>query len=230
MLFSSLTLSQLNDVDLVLTSSELRKLVERGVPDVLKRIEELQDLEVSDDDTVPPELDSLSLERACFLGQSPLGSGSGGLAELMLRRFAVERYGLTEWLDFKLAVPWGRETSGVRRRKRGTDGVLEAWICERTGGEAFVSGPENGDVAEPGSYTVLHRFALAYGWKAIQIITISLRKYAYIEAMACPHGCVNGGGGVKVTEDDEYAPKETSAEIKARVAKARRIVTDEWGR
>ena len=92
------------------------------------------------------------------------------------------------------------------------------------------SGPENGDVAEPGSYTVLLRFALAYGWKAIQIITISLRKYAYIEAMACPHGCVNGGGGVKVTEDDEYAPKETSAEIKARVAKARRIVTDEWGR
>ena len=76
---------------------------------------------------------------------------------------------------------------------------------------------------------MLHRFALAYGWKAIQIITISLRKYAYIEAMACPHGCVNGGGGVKITEDDEYAPKETGAEIKARVAKARRIVTEEWG-
>ena len=133
--------SQLNDVDLVLTSSELRKLLESGVPNVLQRISELQDLGASDAVAVAPELASLSLERACFLGRSKLGSGSGGLAELMLRRFAAERYGLTEWLDFELAVPWGRESSGVRRRKRGTNGVLEAWICERNGGKAFVSGP-----------------------------------------------------------------------------------------
>ena len=128
---------------------------------------------------------------------------------MMLRRFAAERYGLVEWMDFKLPVPWGRESGVGRRRKRGTDGIIEAWICDRAGGSAFVSGPEQGE--EAGTYTVLHRFALAYGWKAIQIMTGSIKKYVYIEAMACPHGCVNGGGAVKVTDDDEVSVGESQS-------------------
>ena len=42
------------------------------------------------------------------------------------------------------------------------------------------------------------RFALAYGFRNIQTvlrkIKMGLSQYDYIEVMACPSGCINGGG------------------------------------
>ena len=48
--------------------------------------------------------------------------------------------------------------------------------------------------------TVL-RFALAYGFRNIQTLVRQIKrgvcKYDYIEVMACPSGCLNGGGQIK---------------------------------
>ncbi|XP_062999172.1 cytosolic iron-sulfur assembly component 3 [Elgaria multicarinata webbii] len=48
--------------------------------------------------------------------------------------------------------------------------------------------------------TVLH-FALAYGFRNIQNLVQKLKRgrlpYHYIEVMACPSGCLNGGGQIK---------------------------------
>ncbi|NWJ05611.1 NARFL factor, partial [Crypturellus undulatus] len=49
---------------------------------------------------------------------------------------------------------------------------------------------------------VLLQFALAYGFRNIQNLVQKLKRgkspYHYVEVMACPSGCLNGGGQIKV--------------------------------
>ncbi|GCB65986.1 hypothetical protein scyTo_0010034 [Scyliorhinus torazame] len=53
---------------------------------------------------------------------------------------------------------------------------------------------------------VLLRFALAYGFRNIQNLVQKLKRgkliYDYVEVMACPSGCLNGGGQIR-TEGSE---------------------------
>ena len=61
---------------------------------------------------------------------------------------------------------------------------------------------------------VLH-FATAYGFQTLQRILQPLDKnlleYDYIEAMACPSGCLNGGGQARLA--DRESPKETRQRV-----------------
>lgn len=56
-------------------------------------------------------------------------------------------------------------------------------------------------------------FAIAYGFRNIQNITRLMKtknlKYDYIEVMACPSGCLNGGGQIK-SEDKAVVSKCSS--------------------
>lgn len=51
---------------------------------------------------------------------------------------------------------------------------------------------------------VLLRFALAYGFRNIQNLVQKLKRgkltYHYVEVMACPSGCLNGGGQIRAEE------------------------------
>lgn len=51
--------------------------------------------------------------------------------------------------------------------------------------------------------TVLLHFAFAYGFRSIQNLVQKLRRkncrYQYVEVMACPSGCLNGGGQIKAS-------------------------------
>ncbi|XP_064178931.1 cytosolic Fe-S cluster assembly factor narfl isoform X1 [Anguilla rostrata] len=53
--------------------------------------------------------------------------------------------------------------------------------------------------------TVLLRFAITYGFRNIQNLVQKLKRgkasYDFVEVMACPSGCVNGGGQVKPLPD-----------------------------
>jgi iron only hydrogenase large subunit-like protein len=55
-------------------------------------------------------------------------------------------------------------------------------------------------VLEVNGKTVL-RFAAAYGFRNIQNIIRNIKRgkceYDYVEIMACPGGCLNGGGQIK---------------------------------
>ena len=59
------------------------------------------------------------------------------------------------------------------------------------------------------------RFATAYGFQTLQRILQPLNKneleFDYIEAMACPSGCLNGGGQVRLA--DRESPKETRQRV-----------------
>ncbi|GMI12647.1 hypothetical protein TrVE_jg3115 [Triparma verrucosa] len=221
--------SKINDVDLVLTSGELKKIISQDEDDSELIFDDAHSA-VDDSQSQSP----MALSLAAQIGLDGAGSGSGGLAEAVFRQFVADVYDLSQYLDFRSTpLPWGRDSGPGkivrRRRKGGTDGVLEVWVCrDEETNVVFVAGPEDSPEPPRPAFKVLHRFALAYGWKAIQIITNNLAKYTYVEAMACPHGCLNGGGGIK-DDESEYAARETSMEIKARVANAREIVTREFG-
>lgn len=51
---------------------------------------------------------------------------------------------------------------------------------------------------------VLLRFAVAYGFRNIQNLVQKLKRgrcpYHYVEVMACPSGCLNGGGQLKAPD------------------------------
>lgn len=53
----------------------------------------------------------------------------------------------------------------------------------------------------------LVKFAAAYGFRNIQNIITTIKKgrceYDYVELMACPGGCLNGGGQIKAKEFGE---------------------------
>ena len=58
---------------------------------------------------------------------------------------------------------------------------------------------------------VVLRFAYAYGFRNIQSILAKARRgkcpYHFVEVMACPSGCVNGGGQIK--PEKKEGPRDT---------------------
>jgi hypothetical protein len=57
--------------------------------------------------------------------------------------------------------------------------------------------------------TVLLRFASAYGFRNIQSLVRQIRSgrcaYDYVEVMACPGGCLNGGGQLRTRAGEPVA-------------------------
>ncbi|PIK51496.1 hypothetical protein BSL78_11601 [Apostichopus japonicus] len=62
--------------------------------------------------------------------------------------------------------------------------------------------------------TVL-KFALAYGFRNIQNLVQKMKRkkctYDFVEVMACPSGCLNGGGQIKPTDGEN--PKELQVKL-----------------
>lgn len=59
------------------------------------------------------------------------------------------------------------------------------------------------------------KFAAAYGFRNIQNVVQKLKRgrcnYHYIEVMACPSGCLNGGGQVR--SETQSLAKETLNQV-----------------
>jgi iron only hydrogenase large subunit-like protein len=63
---------------------------------------------------------------------------------------------------------------------------------------------------------VVLRFASAYGFRNIQNIVQKLKRkkctYHYIEVMACPSGCLNGGGQIKDSDGNAQSISKATLE------------------
>ncbi|XP_008047579.1 cytosolic Fe-S cluster assembly factor NARFL [Carlito syrichta] len=146
---------QTRDVDCVLTTGEVFKLLEEdGVS--------LSDLE-------PAPLDSLC-NTSAEEPTSHRGGGSGGYLEHVFRHAARELFGI-------------HVAEVTYRPLRNKD--LQEVTLEREG-------------------QVLLHFAAAYGFRNIQNLVQKLRRgrcpYHYVEVMACPSGCLNGGGQLQTPD------------------------------
>ena len=70
-------------------------------------------------------------------------------------------------------------------------------------------------------------FALVYGFRNIKSILANkkvLSKYSYVEIMACPGGCVNGGGQMRI--QGEKSSRDVLAEIEAEIAG--KVIVDDF--
>ncbi|KAM5227517.1 cytosolic iron-sulfur assembly component 3 isoform 2-T2 [Ctenodactylus gundi] len=116
----------------------------------------------------PAPLDSLSSSRPTEEPTSHRGGGSGGYLEHVFRHAAQELFGI-------------RVAEVTYRPLRNKD--FQEVTLERDG-------------------QVLLRFALAYGFRNIQNLVQKLKRgrcpYHFVEVMACPSGCLNGGGQLKL--------------------------------
>ncbi len=68
------------------------------------------------------------------------------------------------------------------------------------------------------------KFARAYGFRNIQSVMLKMKtkkcNYDFVEVMACPRGCLNGGGQFKPTQS------ETPAAIKTRVGEVQELLKE----
>uniref|UniRef100_A0A452F409 Cytosolic iron-sulfur assembly component 3 n=1 Tax=Capra hircus TaxID=9925 RepID=A0A452F409_CAPHI len=118
----------------------------------------------------PAPLDSLCSSASAQEPTSHRGGGSGGYLEHVFRHAAQELFGI-------------HVTEVTYRPLRNKD--LQEVILEREG-------------------QVLLHFAAAYGFRNIQNLVQKLKRgrcpYHYVEVMACPAGCLNGGGQLKAPD------------------------------
>ena len=83
---------------------------------------------------------------------------------------------------------------------------------------------KNIDIREITIYTdkkeIFSKFCVAYGFRNIQNIVRNLKRkkinYDYIELMACPGGCINGGGQLR---EESSVPRKLLNEINERIQK-----------
>uniref|UniRef100_A0A8C8BEZ4 Nuclear prelamin A recognition factor-like protein n=1 Tax=Otus sunia TaxID=257818 RepID=A0A8C8BEZ4_9STRI len=148
---------QTRDVDCVITTGEVLKLLEQ------------EGVSLSDVDPAP--LDTTLSGAAEEELTSHSGGGSGGYLEHVYKYAAKELFGIqVDTIQYKPLK--NKDFQEVTLEKEGV---------------------------------VLLQFALAYGFRNIQNLVQKLKRgkspYHYIEVMACPSGCLNGGGQIKLDSE-----------------------------
>ncbi|PAA69367.1 hypothetical protein BOX15_Mlig012876g2 [Macrostomum lignano] len=75
------------------------------------------------------------------------------------------------------------------------------------------------EVTSPSDPDKKLRFALAYGFRNIQNIVQQIKrkkcKYDFLEIMACPSGCLNGGGQLRPADPEASSPAELLQAVSA---------------
>ena len=163
--------------------------------------------------------------------------GSGSYADFIFRHAARELFGCE--LPPNKPLPWkgssstyapastaDKTTGMIRRRSRrqeSTD-LREVTLYEHSDG-SYSCCDHTSEDSGCASTPVL-RFATAYGFKNVQLILHSLSKtesskssnrYDYVEIMACPSGCSNGGGQIGANGHRE-TPRETKQRVRKTVS------------
>ncbi|KAL5475640.1 hypothetical protein EMCRGX_G025482 [Ephydatia muelleri] len=162
-------LYQTRDVDCVITSIEVEKMLEEKMVD-------LPSLE-------PQPLDHMVHSCHDNTLYSHSGGGSGGYLEYILKFAASELFGVTvEDITYK-----------TLRNQDWREFSLEA------DGKTLLT------------------FAAAYGFRNIQNLVQKMKRgkcsYHFVEVMACPSGCLNGGGQIR--PEGEELPKELITRVEA---------------
>lgn len=201
-----------DDIAAVAMSSELATTVTEWSANLFQRNSSEPILWVDADTRV------LAPEKADFTGArredaEPLQQkvhSSGGYADFIFRYSSEKLFGFTPsenlpWVP--VVEPMAKQSARMAaRRKRDYYQVIlyrgEDGSCNLTQG------------------TPVLRFAVAYGMQTLQRALkpfndrqMNNLPFDYVEAMACPSGCVNGGGQLRLTE------RETPSETKDRVWK-----------
>jgi iron only hydrogenase large subunit-like protein len=152
--------------------------------------------------------------------------GSGGYADTIFRRTCQDVYGVE-----LCRVPWQRFANNssanklsARRAAAARHDFYTVTLYQHKDG-TYSCEPQQ--QADGGVSVVVLQFGIAYGMQTMQralqaykneqpITDKTIIKFDYLEAMACPSGCVNGGGQIRL------ASRETPSETRQRVAETKK--------
>ncbi|GJJ68163.1 hypothetical protein EMPS_00509 [Entomortierella parvispora] len=164
-------LYQTRDVDCVITSTEVEKMFgEQGLTDMSAFGE--RDMDLGYNSVIK---DPSTGQDQVLVGAA--GNASGGFLEYVMQYAARELFGI-DGVDVDQAL--GVEVKTVRNAD------FKEVTLELPG--------------QPGAEPLL-KFAAAYGFRNIQNLVRKVKTgkspYHFVEVMACPSGCINGGGQLK---------------------------------
>lgn len=150
----------------------------------------------------------------------PAMKGTGSYADFIFRFAASALFG--HEIPFDEPLPWKKGGLGIqgesghhrirtRGKRNNSDDNSELCLFRHSDGTFSCEGNEMDDEC-------VLRFATAYGFKNIQLLMSSvgsdamkLHHYHYVEAMACPSGCLNGGGQVRNSKLEK--PSDTREKV-----------------
>ena len=231
------------EVDMVLTTGELLEILTETAnttnappkDSIRCTLDELKDAAAEDLVLLESEEDHLAVVDGENEQNVEL-YGSGSYADYIFRFAAWDLFNCKLPLDEPL--PWADSSQAnnhpsntgsagvIRRRRKRPDmsGLREVYLYKQIDGTYSCIKPKNAASVEP-----VLKFATAYGFKNVQTVLQSLSKNMssldkrsdchYIEVMACPSGCPNGGGQIGAN-----GRRETPRETKERVRKVAQTV------
>jgi len=161
--------------------------------------------------------------------------GSGSYADFIFRFASSALFGHD--IPPNEALPWkraGANANGVNRRVRARASQTSNNNAIADSSEVYLYRHSDGTFScQPSAGTddeTVLRFATAYGFKNIQMMMqrvstgdMKMNGYHYLEFMACPSGCLNGGGQIHAANS---TTREKPSEIRERVGKTREFVDD----
>ncbi|TRY84689.1 hypothetical protein DNTS_003914, partial [Danionella cerebrum] len=159
------------EVDCVITSGEILKMLEEE--------------KVSLREVEPAPLDTINVRGEELFGHA--GSASGGFLHHTFKHAAREMFGMeVEELTYKTMKHVPLKRFAKQRNVENINKDFQEVILEKDG-------------------QVLLQFAAVYGFRNIQNLVQKLKRgkspYHFVEVMACPSGCLNGGGQLKPSSD-----------------------------
>lgn len=180
----------------------------------------------NDDDVVMEDVESSS---STMQSNDFFAFSSGGYADYVFRYASRALFGCV-----LRTVPWAPVISSERSRVKSAR-VARARQQRRDFFQVTLYRHLNGAYSchsSDGAVPVL-KFATAYGLQTIQRILQPFSSPAnqdfpfdYVEAMACPSGCLNGGGQVRATSPGAEAPRETPTETRQRVQETQHVLQE----
>lgn len=193
----------MQDVDLVISSSELWLLIEQTYHENFQKDQDVTTIQyfkslpldnATGRDSVEALFRSFSKDSSQILSAATSHLHSNGYAEYLFRYLAKKLYSI-DLSKQEIHYVVGRNQD-----------IAEAVL--------YSNGTTVSQDSDPSSVPLL-RFARLYGFRNIQGVILKMKRmkcdYDYVEIMACPSGCVNGGGQIKLTST------ESPAEIQTRV-------------
>lgn len=153
---------------------------------------------------------SIHADGTAFLHATTRHSGSGGYVEYLFKYAAQELYGVDLWALPELPYKEGRNPDMVE---------LDINAVAQSDSGVESAGPAR-----------KLKFARAYGFRNIQSVMMKMRRgqcdLDFVEIMACPSGCNNGGGQIRQAtataegagDGSDVVHRENPAQSKERVA------------
>jgi len=222
------------DVDMVITTQECLQLVQEAIDNQENSLQALQtiferaplaaleqhvNIRIGKNKDIPTLVTTPSI---CIPADHSNDSstifalGSGGYADYIFRHAAQELFDYTV-----IHVPWKPVTSESRHQSSVRVAAQRRRDFYHVSLYRLVDGSYSCEPRNDNSETVL-RFAIANGMQTLQRVLKpgmndeGHHRFDYVEAMACPSGCLNGGGQIRVAE------KETPSETRQRVTQTQR--------